>query len=90
MLNAAGGDTSKARSKFCGRKAHAYNPKTGKSVTMTLLDGALPSVRWIGAHVQAAFDDQYVRTPNSLDLTRAAVCFPRGAECSLTAGSSRR
>lgn len=57
MLNEFGGDYTKAATAFCGREAIVTDPSNGKSITAFICDG---------------FDDTWVRTPASLDLTVGA------------------
>lgn len=60
MLNAAGGDETAAREMWCGREA-VVKTSDGKSVTLYITD---------------AFDDTWVRTPNSIDVVYGSVSRP--------------
>ncbi|BGP25099.1 hypothetical protein JCM10295v2_004019 [Rhodotorula toruloides] len=53
MLSSFAGDAPAAKKAFCGLKATVHSPKTGKQVSMIIAD---------------AFDDNWVRTPNSIDV----------------------
>ncbi|KAJ8294364.1 hypothetical protein OF846_002893 [Rhodotorula toruloides] len=53
MLSSFNGDATAAKKGFCGLKATVYSPKTGRLIPMIIAD---------------AFDDKWVRTPNSIDV----------------------
>jgi hypothetical protein len=58
MLNNFGGSTNTAGKAYCGREAKATNPANGKTALIYIVDG---------------FDDKWVLSPGSIDLTMAAV-----------------
>lgn len=51
------GDTATAGKLYCGREAKATNPKNGKTALIYIVDG---------------FDDKWVKSAGSVDLTVAA------------------
>jgi len=57
MLNNFGGSTNTAGKAYCGREAKATNPANGKTALIYIVDG---------------FDDKWVLSPGSIDLTMAA------------------
>jgi len=57
MIDAFGGDATAAMKGFCGLEIQALNPANGNVVTMYVVDG---------------FDEAWVLTPSSMDLTIAA------------------
>lgn len=58
MLSSFNSDATAAKKAFCGLKATVYSPKTGRQVPMIIAD---------------AFDDKWVRTPNSIDVIYGSV-----------------
>jgi len=67
MLGDFGNDITKAGTAYCGLEAKATNPSNGKTALIYIVDG---------------FDDKWVRTPGSIDLTLAAFSALYGSETS--------
>jgi len=57
MLSNFGGDYNKAATAYCGLEAKVTDPKTGNSITGFICDG---------------FDDKWVKSAGSIDLTVGA------------------